>query len=317
MLFIGPSLLSGIGQVVKKYAELFNSEYLVLCKDKFISNRDVFIFALPTPDWLENIPFIIKYSKSVTCMTICETETVHEEYGKLFKLFDKVAVPSEFCKKVFSRQFPETEFKLIHCYVPYSKIIPSTPEVGKTQDKYIFYHIGNIIDPRKNIRKLIEAFYKCNFGDKALLVLKATCNQKVEINLPNVQLIQGLIPFDQLQQLHIQCHCYVSFSHSEGVGMGAVEAALQNKPVIITEYGGAQEYIKTPYTVKCGLTEIPNDDFLFKKGMQWGDPDQDQLIEYMKNAFEEKVYHMEHAFTRDLVSKENIKEQLTRFQQNF
>ena len=32
--------------------------------------------------------------------------------------------------------------------------------------------------------------------------------------------------------------CYVSFSSSEGVGMGAVEAAIRNKPVIITDYGG-------------------------------------------------------------------------------
>ena len=39
-------------------------------------------------------------------MTVCETETVHEDYGKLFDLFDRIAVASEFCKKVFSRQFP-------------------------------------------------------------------------------------------------------------------------------------------------------------------------------------------------------------------
>jgi hypothetical protein len=29
-------------------------------------------------------------------MTVCETETVHEDYGKLFELFDKIAVPSEY-----------------------------------------------------------------------------------------------------------------------------------------------------------------------------------------------------------------------------
>ena len=311
MILIGPTPLSGIGQVMLKYAKLFNSNYYVLGEDRIPQNQDVFMFALPIPMWLENIPIIKSISKRVTCMTICETETVHEAYGKLFELFDRIAVASEFCKKVFSRQFPDTEFYVVRCYVPPKNILKIENQFGLPPrgHKYIFYHIGNIIDPRKNIKKLIETFYRCGFGDKALLVLKATCNQYVNMKLPNVVVINGLISELSLDQLHLECDCYVSFSNSEGVGMGAVEAAMQDKPVIITEYGGAIEYVKTPYSVPCELQEIPSDDFLFKKGMLWGKPDENKLMEFMKDAFENKVSYMDHTYTKNLISDKAILEQ--------
>lgn len=306
MILIGPTPLAGIGQVMIKYAEMFNSEYYVLGQDTIPQNEDAFIFALPIDPWFQAIPIIKKVSKKVICMTICETETVHEDYGKLFDMFDKIAVASEFCKKIFSRQFPNTEFYVVRCYTPPKNILKLNNVFNLPSGKYIFYHIGNIMDQRKNIKQLIETYYRCDFGDKALLVLKATCNKPVEWKLPNVVVLNGLLPDNILDQLHLDCDCYVSFSNSEGVGMGAVEAAMQDKPVIITEYGGAIEYIKTPYSIPCDLQEIPCDDFLFKKGMLWGKPDKNKLMEFMKDAFEKKLNFMDHTHTRRLISKESI-----------
>jgi glycosyltransferase involved in cell wall biosynthesis len=102
------------------------------------------------------------------------------------------------------------------------------------------------------------------------------------------------------------CDCYVSFSNSEGIGLGAVEAALRNKPVILPEYGGAPDYIKSDYMISCGTQEVPNDDFLFKKGMIWGKPNFEQLKEFMLDAHTKKVRKVDHSFTRQRVSKEEI-----------
>ena len=92
--------------------------------------------------------------------------------------------------------------------------------------------------------------------------------------------------------------------------MGAVEAALYNKPVITTDYGAQPEYIKTPYMIECGRQEIPCDDFLFRKGMIWGAPNFDQLMMYMKKAYDEKVYYQEHSWTRDLINGEKVRGEL-------
>jgi glycosyltransferase involved in cell wall biosynthesis len=224
-------------------------------------------------------------------MTVCETETVHEDYGKLFEHFDRIAVPSEFCKGVLSRQFPNKEFYIIHAY------IPNIP--------YVFYHIGNILDPRKNFRKILEAFVRLNKPDTKLLV-KSTCKEDVTINMDRVEVINGLTTEDDMNVLHSRGHCYVNFSNSEGVGMGAIEAAVRDKPVIATNYGGPSEYLKTPYMIECELQELENDDFLFKKGMVWGKPKFEQLLEFMEDAYSKRLTYMDHSHTKNIMSRENI-----------
>jgi glycosyltransferase involved in cell wall biosynthesis len=295
MLVIGPTLLSGIGQHAKKYTELFPDWKYVQIQEEIPPCERAFIFALPTDFWLNKIPDLKRKVKHLHCMTVCETETVHEDYGKLFELFDRIAVPSEFCKKVFSRQFPNTEFYVVRAHIPHT-------------DKYTFYHIGNIMDQRKNFRDILEAFVRLN-KPNAKLIVKATCNQPVQIKLPNVEVINGLVSDEEMDKIHRLSDCYVSFSSSEGVGMGAVEAAIRDKPVIITDYGGAPEYVKTPYTIDCELQELQNDDFLFKKGMQWGKPNKEQLLEFMNDAYEKRLRYMDHSHTKRLVGKEHVSQQ--------
>jgi len=295
MIVIGPALNTGIGHHAKKYVRLFlpDSQYYVF-GSKLPESDHGLVFSLPIRDHLEYIKYAKTQVKNLACMTVCETETVHEDYGLIMKEFKRVAVPSAFCKRVLSKQFPDNEFYIIHAHIPQPREKP-----------YTFYHIGNIMDPRKKFRDVLQAFIRLN-EPNTRLVIKATAKTDVHIQLPRVEVINGLLNDEEMDQLHERCDCYVNFSHSEGVGMGAVEAALRDKPVIITEYGGASEYIKTPYTIECGLQELEKDDFLFKKGMVWGDPNFDQLLEYMRHAYENRVRVMDHEHTKKLVGRENV-----------
>ena len=295
MIVIGPALNTGIGQHAKKYTKLFGIEsaYYVIGKELPQCDNGL-IFMLPIHEHIEYLKHAKRRIKNLACMTVCETETVHEDYGLIMKEFKRVAVPSEFCKKVLSRQFPDNEFYIIHAHIPQP---PEKP--------YTFYHIGNIMDPRKKFREVLQAFVRLN-EPNTRLVIKATAKTDVHIQLPRVEVVNGLLDDEQMDRLHERCDCYVNFSHSEGVGMGAVEAALRDKPVIITEYGGASEYIKTPYTIECGLQELEKDDFLFKKGMVWGDPNFDRLLEYMRHAYDNRVRVMNHEHTKKLVGRDNV-----------
>ena len=299
MIFIGPTLISGIGQHANKYMDLFPGSIYKYIHDDIPDCENGFLFALPIQTWFDKIPEIKRKVKKLICMTVCETETVHEDYGKLFKLFDKIAVPSHFCKKIFSKQFPDTEFYVIHAHIPYKR-------------PYTFYHIGNISDPRKNFNKILETFVRLNKPD-ARLVIKATCNNSVNIPIPNVEVINGLVNDEEMEKIHARCDCYVNFSSSEGVGMGAVEAALRNKPVIITDYGGAPEHIKTPYLIDCERECIKKDDFLFKSGMEWGKPNENQLREFMEDAYTKKIRYTEHPETHELTKKENVLKEFKEF----
>ena len=295
MIVIGPALNTGIGQHAKKYTKVFGhkSSYHILGKELPQCEHGL-IFMLPISGHIEYVKYAKTRVKNLACMTVCETETVHEDYGLIMKEFKRVAVPSEFCKRVLSRQFPDNDFYIIHAHIPEPREKP-----------YTFYHIGNIMDPRKKFQDVLQAFIRLNESNTRLIV-KATCNTDVQIQLPRVKVINGLLSDEEMDDIHNQSDCYVNFSHSEGVGMGAVEAALRDKPVIITDYGGAPEYIKTPYTIECGLQELERDDFLFKKGMVWGKPNFDQLLEFMRHAYDNRVRHMDHGHTKRLVGRENI-----------
>ena len=294
MIIIGPGPNTGIGQHAMKYTKVFDDATYHFIGSQLPMSDHCLYFLLPVDPHIEYIKYVRTRVKNVAFMTVCETETVHEDYGKIMEQSKKIMVPSEFCKRVLSRQFPDNEFHIIHAHIPTP---PDKP--------YTFYHIGNILDDRKNFKSIIEAFVRLNKPDSRLVV-KATCNQNVDIKLPNVEVINGLLTDDEMNELHHRCDCYVSFSKSEGVGMGQVEAAIRDKPVIITDYGGSPEYVKTPYTISCELQKLEKDDFLFKKGMTWGKPDPKQLLEFMTDAYEKRLRYMNHEYTKNVVGREAV-----------
>jgi hypothetical protein len=85
--------------------------------------------------------------------------------------------------------------------------------------------------------------------------------------------------------------------------MGAVEAAMHNKPVIITDFGGLQEYVKTPWVVPCTEGPIGFDDFLFTKDLHWGFPSEKVLEQHMFDCYNKRVTEWDHSHTRELVAK--------------
>jgi len=260
---------------------------------------------LPTERWIEKLKRVKKVAKNVVCMTVCETESVHPVHGELFALFENFLVPSEFCRDIFSRQFPNNKFFVVRHWEP----VPKMGVSRLSAPKYVFYHIGNINDRRKQVNQIMRAFTELNLPNSQL-VLKATCTRPVTLKAPNVLVINGLLDGEQMDRIHNMCDCYVSFSHSEGVGMGAVEAALRDKPVILSEYGGAKEYIQSEYTIPCKMTPVGCDDFLYTPHLLWGDPDYLCLKRYMNEVYEKKVRNVNHEHTRNLLNTETIRSQL-------
>jgi glycosyltransferase involved in cell wall biosynthesis len=228
-------------------------------------------------------------------MTVCETDPVNPVYGTLAK-YKTIYCPSEFSRQILAKQFPNVSWKLLRHWAPAKPHAVPGPAAP-----YTFYTIGNALDPRKNIKGLIQAFQECNFGQAARLVIKATCIQPVDWKIPGVVVINGLMSDADLERIHGACHCYVNCSHSEGVGMGAVEAAMRSKPVIITDFGGLKEYVRTPWVVSCTRGPIGFNDFLFTSDLAWGHPSQEELVTHLKDCFEKRVDYWDHSHTRAIM----------------
>ena len=165
--------------------------------------------------------------------------------------------------------------------------------------------IGNIIDGRKNFSAVVDAYAKTHKPNMHFIV-KATCSHPVHSNSPFLTMINDMLDDEAMNQLHDRCHCYASCSFSEGIGMGAVEAAMRDKPVTITEHGGAKEHVNTPYLVPCGRRNVGFEDFLFSKDFMWGDPNLVKLEEFMLDACEKRLTYMNHDHTRNTTDGEII-----------
>ena len=296
-LFIGSNPLSGIGQVTKRYAELAGGDFVEKgARPPKAHYKNAFYFMLPFPNEIALADDYMMYCDNMMIMTICETEPVNDAYKLIADRHRVVYVASEFCKEVFTKQFPNTDWRVLHLHAP----TPPVYRPPKTDGPYVFYTIGNIADPRKNITALLNAFQECQFPN-ARLLLKATCNQDVKVDIPGVTVINGLLSLEQMENIHAQGHCYINCSHSEGVGMGAVEAALRSKPVIITDYGGLKEYVKTPWVIGCTKGPIGFDDFLFKAEHEWGHPNYQDLVTHMKDCYSKEVKTWDHTHTQKLM----------------
>ena len=296
MIFIGPTLPGGIAQLCFNYSKLFPGSTYYALGQEIPESSHAFLFAVPAADTLLcYLDYFKSRIKKITMITICETETAHENYGILMKEFKKVAVPSEFCKKILSRQFPDNEFFVIPPHIPTP---PPRP--------YIFYTIGSFNDPRKNFQKVLDTFSRLD-RPNAFLVIKQQSNDAIHMNIPNVQVINEQLDDQEMDLVHRQCDCYINFSHSEGgIGMGVIEAALRDKPVIKPGYAGGPEYVKTPYTIECVPKKVGNGYFLFTDEMVWGDPDPEQLLEFMRDAYDKQLRYMDHEYTKNILSSEKI-----------
>jgi hypothetical protein len=301
--FFGPSMMSGIGQVNVTYANLVHADYIEFGNPVTRAYDVGYAFVIPLPEIIDLMKQYRLSCKKMVYMTVCETETVHPLYESLLELSDTWYTPSNFAANILKRQFPAGNFKVLRHYSPPCTTTPHViPRIQNLESKYVFYHIGNIIDQRKNIKGVIEAFMNLSLPNSVLL-LKATCNQPVHWNIPGVVILEGLMSKEELEYIHKVGDCYVSFSHSEGAGMGAIEAAMRNKTVIIPAYGAGVEYIDTPYVIPCKLKTVGSDDFLFMKDAIWGDPDKASLMNFMKQAYHGKRTPVVSKKTHDLVSQ--------------
>jgi hypothetical protein len=85
MIVIGGHLNSGIGQHAFKYTKLFDSASYYFIGCEIPESDDGLIFLLPLKPHIEYLKYARTRVKNLAIMTVCETETVHEDYGMIMK----------------------------------------------------------------------------------------------------------------------------------------------------------------------------------------------------------------------------------------
>lgn len=120
--------------------------------------------------------------------------------------------------------------------------IKYNPDINKEQ--YCLF-VGTMTQPRKNVPRLIESAKKYNFQLKLVGNMGNTESQKSLIklinNAPNIEIL-GFVSDDELSNLYNRAKVFALPSINEGVGLVALEAAMHNCNIVITNLGGPKEY---------------------------------------------------------------------------
>lgn len=127
--------------------------------------------------------------------------------------------------------------------VPLSVRTPFAESMPKKEDFVL--HISRLYAPNKNVKRLIEAAIKYNFQLRLGGVLNGEEEKRWLNNLidghDNIKYI-GLLSEEDLVKWYARCKVFALPSLTEGVGMVALEAAVQGAEIVLTNDGAPKDY---------------------------------------------------------------------------
>ena len=230
-----------------------------------------------------------------------ELDSIPEEWVELTPLLDAIWAPTEFVADAFRQRMP----------LPVHEVLPGVElseietvaktELGIPASNYVFLFMFDMCSQmvRKNPLALIQAF-RAAFGpsDKATLVIKVSrgrSHPEAFAALEQAAREAGVIVVDEVLSRaraygFIQmCDCFVSLHRAEGFGLCLAEAMLMGKPVVATNYSGNLAFMhsKNSLLVDYTLTEIADDNPIYKEGNHWAEPSIDHAASLMRRCYDD------------------------------
>lgn len=257
--------------------------------------------------------------RRLVAYTTWETDRLPRSWVETLNRYERVVVPSRFNRRVFEQSGVS---RPIHV-VPH---IARVPERGERpvpdEDEYVFYSIA-VWSARKAIPDLVTAYLSAfDPADPVRLLVHTTPadltvgarrgTPPAEAELatgtpvallraiagrrawPPITLSTRHLTRAEIEGMHARGDCFVSLSRGEGWGLGAFDAAVRGRPVIVTGWGGGLDYLPAdyPYLVDYELvttTEDPPDKWWHPRaGERWAHADVAHAARLMREVFEQR-----------------------------
>ena len=191
-----------------------------------------------------------KSASSVTCSyTMFESTRIPKDWSYFINQFNKLIVPSVFCRDVFRQCGVNIETHVVPLGVN-PKFWPLCSD-RKRQDRpfrFLLFANSHWNNNRKNYPLTLQMFNNLFANNpKVELILKLTTGMPPQgTNLPsNVKVLTGRYNQDGLVSLIHQCDCVLSASSGEGAGLAPIEAACTGAGTIYTDWGGLSDLART------------------------------------------------------------------------
>jgi glycosyltransferase involved in cell wall biosynthesis len=280
------------------------------------------------PDYL---PSCLETDKTNIAYCAWESDTIPAHWPAILNKFHAVLVPSRFNAQVFRDGGVTVPIHVVphirrhaHEDVTPEQRSEMRRQLGIREDQFVFYSIGAWM-LRKDFPRLIEAFLAEFAEDESVALLLKTSNKPAHFPLPHEQgktsrqLVQESIQeFARQHQrsratiallagdgvsggwldcLHQVGDAYVSLSRAEGWGMGAFEAAVLGRPVLMTGWSGQLDFLghDHPGLIDYTLESIDWPDTTYGPDHHWAIADVGDARRKMRDLFERRNQPDEHA----------------------
>jgi len=221
----------------------------------------------------------------LVALTTWETDRLHHNRVPILNRYDRVLVPSHFNEAVFRSSGVTVPITVVpHVARP----VRTSAFDGRKEDdnRFVFYLVATWTT-RKAILDVVEAFLAAfTSAHDVVLIIHTTPVDYVaharrresdtrhsdatwftlaralggRANVPDIVLSTRKLSQAEMDELHARCDCFVSLSRGEGWGLGAFEAAARGKPVIVTGWSAAREFLPPDYPYFVDYDLIPTVD---------------------------------------------------------
>ena len=261
-------------------------------------------------------------------LTVWETNKVYSEWMKTIDDCNLAGliVPSEWNRQIFmntAKSMRLDQFPPVHVchHMLQDTIIDNPMEVYAREDLYgpkirmAILSIGTF-GPRKGIAETIEAYIKAfrGYRDVVLYVktsagaFNAANSEKIQMAVreivkgqkkcPRIIIDAKLRSDEYIEQLVKHCDVYLALPNSEGVGLGACNASLKGKVIIMTGWGGQREYIKYANWIDYDLdvVKVPPDFVKWIRAPQrWAYPRIPHAVSSLRDVYNNFDEHRQRA----------------------
>lgn len=260
--------------------------------------------------------------------TVWELESLPAHWPAILNRLDGVIVPCRWNAEVFRRSGVTVPIHVV-AHLSQFEGMPRASEAAhaalrarlprslEMENRLVFYSIG-FWSNRKAPYLALEAYWQAFEANEPVLMIVKTSRQDITRwhrhwrngfrrrhpspartlaemarrfprAAPVALIADESLDDEEMLALHEMGDCFVSLTRTEGWGLGAFEAALLGKPVVMTAYGGQEDFLDPmlSYPVDYSLVPVhePTWAASYKPGDRWAEPSVAQAVAHLRAIF--------------------------------